>query len=299
MKISISNPYVFALIVSGTDIYAGTDGDGVFRSTNNGVSWMSSSSGMTNLRILNLAASGTDLFSGTFGSGGIYRSSDNGSNWSAANNGLTNYDVWNITASGSNLFAGTGAGIFVSTNNGTDWNSASSGLSDTYVHTIIISGQYTFAGTDIEGVFRSTNNGASWTAINAGLIKPSIWALEVSGSYLFAGSNGYGIYKRPLSELVGVNELYRELPAQFNLCQNYPNPFNPVTEIEFHIPKSEFVSLKVFDITGKEIAKLVNENLTPGTYKINFNGDVYTSGVYFYTLNINGFSETRKMLLLK
>jgi len=89
------------------------------------------------------------------------------------------------------------------------------------------------------------------------------------------------------------------IASDYSLGQNYPNPFNPVTVIEVNILRSEFVSLKVFDITGKEISTLVNENLNPGSYKINFNGEGHTSGVYFYTLNVNGFSETKKMLLLK
>ena len=95
------------------------------------------------------------------------------------------------------------------------------------------------------------------------------------------------------------------MPAQFKLNQNYPNPFNPVTNLEFEIPAAipgedhGFVSLKVYNIVGKEIATLVNGNLNSGIYKYKFDGSNLSGGVYFYTLKVNGFSETKRMILLK
>lgn len=94
------------------------------------------------------------------------------------------------------------------------------------------------------------------------------------------------------------------LPDKFELNQNYPNPFNPLTTIRFSIPKSQFIILKVFDILGKEIATLVNEEKQPGTYKVEFNTETLgrsflPSGVYFYTLQTDLFSVTKKMILLK
>ncbi len=83
------------------------------------------------------------------------------------------------------------------------------------------------------------------------------------------------------------------------VSQNYPNPFNPVTNLEFGISERGFVSLKVYNLIGKEMATLVNENLNPGTYKYRFDGSKLTSGVYFYTLKVNGFSETKRMILIK
>jgi hypothetical protein len=89
------------------------------------------------------------------------------------------------------------------------------------------------------------------------------------------------------------------------LGQNYPNPFNPVTKIRFDIKKSEFrsqnseVTLKIFDITGKEVARLVNETLQHGSYEVKFDGSMLNSGVYFYKLTTDGFTETKKMTLIK
>ena len=81
--------------------------------------------------------------------------------------------------------------------------------------------------------------------------------------------------------------------------QNYPNPFNPVTNLEFGISDLGFVSLKVFDILGKEIATLVNEKLNPGNYKVEFDGSGLTSGVYFYRIEAGEFVDTKRMILVK
>jgi len=98
---------------------------------------------------------------------------------------------------------------------------------------------------------------------------------------------------------VGIQPVSTEVPAGFNLKQNFPNPFNPATKINFSIPSKGFASLKVYDMTGKEVASLVNENLIAGNYSVDFNAVNLTSGVYFYTLNSEGFRETKKMLLVK
>jgi hypothetical protein len=89
------------------------------------------------------------------------------------------------------------------------------------------------------------------------------------------------------------------MPSTYLLQQNYPNPFNPNTTISFSIPTSEFVTLKVYDVLGREIATLVNENLSAGSYSYNFDAKNLTSGVYLYKLQAGKYSETKKMILTK
>ncbi len=90
-----------------------------------------------------------------------------------------------------------------------------------------------------------------------------------------------------------------EISNSYDLKQNYPNPFNPSTTISFSIPKSDFVSLKIFDATGKEVANLLNRILVQGSYDVNFDGTNLTSGVYFYKLITGDFVSTKKMMLVK
>ncbi|MBL8017438.1 MAG: T9SS type A sorting domain-containing protein, partial [Ignavibacteria bacterium] len=96
-----------------------------------------------------------------------------------------------------------------------------------------------------------------------------------------------------------------EIPQKYELLQNYPNPFNPMTKLRFNIPllrgvaEGRGVLLKVYDVLGKEIAVIVNENLRPGTYEIEWYASNIPSGVYFYSLMTNEFTQTKKMVVLK
>jgi hypothetical protein len=90
-----------------------------------------------------------------------------------------------------------------------------------------------------------------------------------------------------------------EIPTEYKLSQNYPNPFNPSTMIEFSIVKPEFVSLKVYNILGQEVATLVNEVKNPGTYSVRFDASHLSSGVYIYRLQTESFTATKKMILQK
>jgi len=101
------------------------------------------------------------------------------------------------------------------------------------------------------------------------------------------------------SQTVGVAQVSSHIPERFSLSQNYPNPFNPVTNIEFRIAESGFVSLKIFDLLGKEVTTLVSSNLTPGFYKYDFDASGLPSGVYFYQLSAGDFTETKKLTVVK
>jgi len=94
-------------------------------------------------------------------------------------------------------------------------------------------------------------------------------------------------------------EIDSQLPAEFELSQNYPNPFNPTTNIKFNLPKSEFVTLKIFDIIGNEVATIVNEQKSAGSFTIKFDASNLTSGIYLYQLQAGSFREIKKMMLVK
>lgn len=100
----------------------------------------------------------------------------------------------------------------------------------------------------------------------------------------------------PLS--TGINDP-KEYVSDFHLYQNFPNPFNPSTTIKYHLTKNNSVSLKVFDLMGREIKTLVNKRQKAGDYEVSFDGSEFPSGVYLYKLETNGLSETRKMMLVK
>ncbi len=117
-------------------------------------------------------------------------------------------------------------------------------------------------------------------------------------AYASAGVNvlEFGVNISPVS---GVVPITSQIPTQYRLEQNYPNPFNPVTKINFEIPKTGFVSLKVYNVLGREVANLVNTVKNAGNYSVDFDGTNLSSGVYFYKLESNGFVDTKKMMLIK
>jgi hypothetical protein len=98
---------------------------------------------------------------------------------------------------------------------------------------------------------------------------------------------------------VAVEDFQATVPADFALHQNYPNPFNPSTKIRFVIPKSSFVNIKVYNVLGKEVATLVNEEKPVGSYELEFDASRLPSGIYFYRLQAGDFVETKKMVLMK
>jgi len=102
-----------------------------------------------------------------------------------------------------------------------------------------------------------------------------------------------------VNPLIGIGNNNTEIPNVYSLSQNYPNPFNPVTQIKFGIPKQGFVTLKVYDILGREVAQLVNTVKAAGTYVIDFDASKLASGTYFYRIESGSFTDVKKMVLIK
>jgi hypothetical protein len=102
-----------------------------------------------------------------------------------------------------------------------------------------------------------------------------------------------------LNPILNIKNLDGGIPDNYALSQNYPNPFNPTTKINFAIPKQGFVSLKVYDILGRMVSQLVNEVKTAGTYSVDFNASNFASGIYFYKLEVNNFTDVKRMMFLK
>lgn len=166
-------------------------------------------------------------------------------------------------------------------------------------------------GTDIayitgsNGIIKkSTDNGLTWntnstTGIN-GITHFSVKNIN-NVVYGYAISNIGSVIKftDSLTVLTGLKQIGSEFVSGYKLHQNYPNPFNPATKIQFRIPSSNFVRLVVFDMLGREVATLLSDYLQAGTYEIPFDGSKLNSGVYYYRMVTDGFSETKAMILMK
>jgi photosystem II stability/assembly factor-like uncharacterized protein len=323
-------------INSSNDIFVGTNGLGIYRSSDQGTSWVQMNTGLTNLVIYSLAinpaghifaATGAGIYytenSGLTWiqtnftnptesiaiksngyifaadvSGSVYRSTDNGVSWTNIPNGLSTATIILLAINhNGDVFAASFFGLYKTENDGNSWTHLIpiNGM----IHSLVINSiDHIFVGFD-GGVSRSVNNGTNWEEINAGLTNPHVRSLGINiDGIIFAGTYDGGIF-RSIESTTAIEDYNHEIVPTFVLEQNYPNPFNPVTNIGFRIADRGFVSLKVYDVTGREIVTLVAENLIPGDYQYRWDAEKFASGLYFYKITAGSFTKTRKMILIK
>ena len=270
-KTGLQDTMVYALAVKDTNIFAGTEG-GVFRSSNNGVTWIDVNNGLTNLPVAALAVNGAKLFAGTQG-GGVFVTTNDGANWTPVNNGLSGLalNILSFVFSDNNLFAGTWQG----------------------------------------GVYVLEENATRWTAINTGLMysmtQPSsvVHGLAIAGTHLYAGTRGAGVWQRPLSEIItSAGSISGELSMTFSLEQNYPNPFNPNTTIKYQLPREANVELIIYNLYGARVRTLENGIKPAGFHEVIWMGRdegdrIVPSGIYWVNMKAGDSKKTIKMSLIK
>lgn len=259
----------------------------------------------------NLFATAVDKNSSVGGESNVsvFLSTNNGSTWTRINNGLTSSNNGSLAVSGTNLFIAANGRVNLSINNGLTWTAINNGLSNSVVSTLAVNNTNLFAGTytyeGSAGVFFSSNNGSSWNNVSNGLKTSIANSLVISGTDLFVGTEEGGVWRRPLSEIMtGIEDLQNNLLTSFLLHQNYPNPFNPTTTIEYQISKPSNVKINIYDITGRLIKELINDQKSIGKYSVVWNGkdnsgSTVASGNYFYQIISGDFAQVKKMILLK
>ena len=261
-----SSPFT-RIALSNNGILVASTPSGVFKSTDNSITWIRLSFiGASVIAVNSLGYIFADKYSEEpyFYSDTLYRSTNNGMSWVKLNQQVSTL-------------------IFINP------------LDNAIVTTLY---NYT------QNYSLSTDNGISWDTV---LSQKSPQCISYNGrNNYFIGTSGAGIFKSDsltglwqFCVITSIENAGKILLNSNYLFQNYPNPFNPTTTIPFVIPQSQYVELKLFDILGNEIAVLTNEYLQAGKHKIEFNGSNLPSGVYFYQLKAADFKQTKKLLLLK
>ena len=158
-----------------------------------------------------------------------------------------------------------------------------------------------YSDFDSSSISYTTNGGLSWTSQKRNFITAISNIFFISNLTGWATMDYSSILRTTNSGVTFIPEITGKIPESYSIEQNYPNPFNPVTKIKFDIAGKTVgqTFLSVYDITGREIQTLVNEQLRPGSYEVTFDGSNLPSGIYFYQLRANDFTETKKLVLLK
>ena len=206
-----------------------------------------------------------------------------------------------VTLSGYNLDE-TNPHVFRTTDYGISWTDISGNLPDIPVNSIIIDydeDSTLYIGTDA-GVFFTQNLGNEWAVLGTNLPNSPVFDLNYHqpGRKLVAGTHGRSLFEFDLN-LTIIQSKEESVVSGFQLYQNYPNPFNPTTTVRFTILDREFVSVKIYDISGNEVSVLLDKEMPGGTHSLEFNATGLASGVYYYRLTAGNSFEVRKMLLLK
>jgi photosystem II stability/assembly factor-like uncharacterized protein len=153
-------------------------------------------------------------------------------------------------------------------------------------------------------IFKTTNDGAVWTTMNLPNQQFTIVDMDAISynNKIFAyaiGLDGQVIRLDDSATVIGINNISSEIPSSYKLEQNYPNPFNPVTNINFSIPKAGYTSIRIYDILGKLVSTLFEEQLAPGSYKADWDASQMPSGIYLYRIESGSYTQSRKLILIK
>ena len=286
----------------------------IWKTTNGGVNWVTQTSAFTgpvgaNIDMVN---ANTGYMTHRFG---LQKTTNGGENWTMVTQPSPNPNVGYVkikALDSLNVFTGGSTSppnppnsqAYATSNGGLTWDSLNFPVyAGGFFSTDWYDNQNGVMAATIGAVGRTTNRGQTWHVENIGGYAVYSIRMVHPDTIFAANGNQFGamIMKYTKGTVTSGFTYEHKVPVDYSLKQNYPNPFNPATTIEFDLPKAGNVSLKIFDISGREVAKEINGlNLNPGNYKVHFNGAGLSSGIYFYSLIVNGNNvATKKMMLIK
>lgn len=276
----------------------------IYKSTNKALNWVLIDSILTNLYSIPAGYVKINPFRSNYlytrGLSNLLVSTNSGLQFDTAINSASFEDI-KFNRLDSSLIAFTSSKIYKSTSHGVSWFQLSA--IDVIIRSLEIcydNPNLLYAGT-VTGLLKSSNGGLNWNWYNDSFY-PSKNVIGLNsdagmGDTVFAVTFD-AVYK-VYHSYTGLYSNQNLTPFSFKLSQNYPNPFNPLTSIKFQLPEAGLIKLIVYDILGNEVQVLVNKELSPGTYSVDFKGNDLPSGIYYIQLNAGSFTETKKMVLIK
>ena len=290
--VSATNGYAFGDVLAGNWL--------MLKTTDGGSTWttLATIAGTGDGRNNCLQITGNDMWFGT-GQNTVLHSTNLGVNWTVATvTGITG-QVTGIQFNSATVGLVGGATMSKSLDGGTTWA------------LLAASGTGTISGIEGSGndywyvrgttIYRSTDVGASWTLSHTQTAAQNDISLVADANTCMVGwsCGASGTISKMTGSPVGINDPVNQIPSAYSLMQNYPNPFNPTTNITFALPTAGNVELKIYDITGKEVASLVNTFVNAGMHSVSFDASAYASGIYIYKISTGSFTDSKKMVLIK
>jgi len=293
----------------------GTEGGGVFASSNYIGPWVSYSNGLTGnglfINDMGGYSDGSTDYAVAGTNNGVYFSTDNFSTWVASNNGLSGpaLIVNKLTGLGSLVIIATNGGLFMTYDFGANWVPL---VTEVKLNSVFIlqsplssTGFFIYAFGE-KGYY--SEDFKSYIEIDMGGIPGEVTCATANSTDVFIGvliEEEYeklisgGMYRQPIAEIVGINEQVN-YSSSVRLGQNYPNPCSEITTVNYFLNEPGFINLNLYDHLGNQIASFVNQYLERGNYSLDINVGNYEHGVYFYSIEINSKTIiTKRMVILE
>lgn len=294
----------------------------VYMSTNYGTAWTKTNASafpgeVSDMSVSKYVSPGSVVYA-CLASGGKLRVYDGGT-WFDRSTGLGANTVRHVQPHMTNISTGyalmngltSGQKIYKTTNRGVNWTNISGDMPNIPMSAMIphpTDDNKLYVGTEM-GCYRSTNAGTNWHRWNNGMANATqvtemgfIDSIAANGKFFVVSATyGRSIYYRDISgdDPIGISGNQTGIPEHYELSQNYPNPFNPVTKIKFALPSRDIVKLEVFDILGRNVATIANQEMNAGYHVMEFNASSLSSGIYFYRITTSKLVDTKKMMLVK
>lgn len=275
---------------------------GVFKTVNGGANWVKvfDQGTFINLSFNKIAFSDVNTGYYLSDSGKVYKTINAGANWQQVRQGGEDARFFDIkfTSASTGFICGEAGSMYKTSDGGNTWQQVTTGNTNA-LYSMFFSTPSVGYISGSRFAMKTMNGGQNWSNIfdvNTRSLY-SVYFSDINTGYLTSDTGI--VYKTTTGGVIGINPISTQIPNDFSLSQNYPNPFNPTTNIKFAVPKASFVRLAVYDMLGREVDALVNEQLSPGTYEVDWNAAKFSSGIYMYKLMTNDFSMVKKMSLIK
>jgi photosystem II stability/assembly factor-like uncharacterized protein len=297
---NISSPFGLVNLFftnADTGIIIGGNGT-ILRTIDGGITWTSQNSGVSD-NLYNICFVNSNIGYVVGDHGIILKTTDAGISWNKQNSGTSNYlqAVCFVDSSNGYVTTGNVDGKFLkTTNGGISWDLYNTGANEYILDISFMDINHGIAVGPNGLILLTTDQGMTWETQKSGTYNGLYAVAKAGDNWVIVGD--HGTILKSSYKIVSTPER-NTIPSAYELSQNYPNPFNPSTTISYSIPSQSFVTLKVYDILGNEVITLVNEEKSAGRYEVKFKAENIASGVYFYQIKAENFSDTKKFVLMK